>query len=145
MRQVVRAFLINDEQKFLFVRHKKGTNWVLPGGHIESGETVYKALKREIKEELNLEIKIHGSKMVFNIDGINEKPLPLAVYKIKYESKKYGYVKKLEYVFLAKIKSGDIKIQEEEIDEYRFFSKEEILKLENTFEQLKDIVKTIEL
>ncbi|MCK4968013.1 MAG: NUDIX hydrolase [Candidatus Aenigmarchaeota archaeon] len=32
--------------------------WTLPGGHIEYGETVEQAIGREIKEELNLTIKI---------------------------------------------------------------------------------------
>ena len=32
--------------------------WTLPGGHIEYGETVEQAISREIKEELNLKVKI---------------------------------------------------------------------------------------
>lgn len=145
MRQVVRVFLKNSEWKFLMVTHKKAKNWVLPGWHIEAKETIYQALKREIKEELNLDIKILWNKLTFWIEGIKEKPLPLAVYKIEYKSKKHWNVKKLEYIFLAEIKSWEIKIQEEEIDEYRFFSKDEILNLDNTFTQLKNIVKTIEI
>ncbi len=33
--------------------------WKFPGGKIESGETPQKALKREIKEELDVEIKVN--------------------------------------------------------------------------------------
>jgi len=33
-------------------------SWVLPGGHVECGETVEKAIKREIKEELDIPVKI---------------------------------------------------------------------------------------
>lgn len=33
--------------------------WEFPGGKIESGETHQEALKREIKEELNLDIKVY--------------------------------------------------------------------------------------
>jgi NADH pyrophosphatase NudC (nudix superfamily) len=43
---------------------------------------------------------------------------------------------------LAKIKSDQIiKTQIEEIDEYKFFTPEEISKLENTFEQIKELCK----
>lgn len=32
--------------------------WVLPGGHVEYGQKVEKALRREMKEELGIEVKI---------------------------------------------------------------------------------------
>ncbi|HUW72113.1 MAG TPA: NUDIX hydrolase [Candidatus Humimicrobiaceae bacterium] len=33
-------------------------SWTLPGGHVEYGETVEKAVKREMKEELGVTVKI---------------------------------------------------------------------------------------
>ena len=33
-------------------------SWVIPGGHVEYGETVGKAIKREMKEELGVSVKI---------------------------------------------------------------------------------------
>jgi 8-oxo-dGTP diphosphatase len=32
--------------------------WILPGGHVEYGERVEKAIKREMKEELGVSVKI---------------------------------------------------------------------------------------
>lgn len=32
--------------------------WVIPGGHVEYGETVERAIKREMKEELGVSVKI---------------------------------------------------------------------------------------
>jgi len=34
--------------------------WVLPGGHVDYNEKVEQAVKREIKEELNLSVEVKG-------------------------------------------------------------------------------------
>jgi len=41
---------------FLMRSHKWRHKWVLPGGHIELGERMEEALRREVKEETNLDI-----------------------------------------------------------------------------------------
>jgi len=53
----VGALISNPEGKFLLLKsHKWLGKYVIPGGHIELGETMQQALKREIKEETNLDI-----------------------------------------------------------------------------------------
>jgi len=49
--------------------------------------------------------------------------------------------RRIEHIFLTKIKNSisEIIIQEDEIWEYNFFSLEEIIKLEDTFDQIKEI------
>lgn len=143
MKQVTRTFLRNEDWKYILVRHNKKDYWTLPGGHIEEWEDIYKAIKREIKEELNLEIKILWPKLWLNIDNIKERPAPICTYKLDFEYEKGKKVKKLEYIFLSEIKSWNIKIQDDEIEEYRFFTKDEILNLENTFFQFKEILRRI--
>lgn len=143
MRQVVRCLLQNDEWKYLLVIHPKATNWTLPWWHIEKNENIYESLYREIKEEFNFDIEILWKKIWIDRWEINELPNPLCVYEINYISNKHWAVQKLEYIFLWKIKSWKIKIQEEEIEKYNFFTKEEILQLDNTFEQIKKIIKNI--
>ncbi len=54
---VVGALIFNKEGKiFLLESHKWKGKYVIPGGHIELGESIEQALKREIKEETGLEI-----------------------------------------------------------------------------------------
>lgn len=50
--------VIKDNNGIILVRDRTRTDqkWDLPGGGIESGEEVLEALRREIKEETNLEI-----------------------------------------------------------------------------------------
>jgi len=53
----VGALIFNSkDQLFLMKSHKWRDNYVVPGGHIELGETLKDALIREVKEETNLDI-----------------------------------------------------------------------------------------
>ncbi len=53
----VGALIFNrDDKLFLMSSHKWKGKWVVPGGHIELGERMEDALRREVKEETNLEI-----------------------------------------------------------------------------------------
>jgi len=57
----VDAIIKMNDDKLVLVRRKnppyKGW-WALPGGIVEYGETVEKAVKREVKEETGLEVEI---------------------------------------------------------------------------------------
>ena len=58
---VVAAIIIKDDKYFIAQRNKNkhmGLSWEFPGGKVEKGETLEIALRREIKEELNIEINI---------------------------------------------------------------------------------------
>jgi A/G-specific adenine glycosylase len=60
----VAAGLIWDNDKFFIQKRSAksllGGVWEFPGGKVEKGETVEGALKRELKEECNIEPTIHG-------------------------------------------------------------------------------------
>ena len=58
--QVVAAIIVKDEKAFATQRGhgKLKGGWEFPGGKIEENETPQQALVREIKEELNTEIKV---------------------------------------------------------------------------------------
>jgi nucleoside triphosphatase len=53
----VGALIIDAEGRLFLMRsHKWRDRWVVPGGHIELGERIEQALRREVKEETGLEI-----------------------------------------------------------------------------------------
>jgi mutator protein MutT len=60
-QRVVNAIIRqSDSDKFLVIKKKEGIHagkWAFPGGIIEKGETDEEALRREIKEEVGLEIR----------------------------------------------------------------------------------------
>lgn len=57
---VVALILINSEKNLFLARRPdtKGNDWEFPGGKVERGETFSQALKREILEELSIEINV---------------------------------------------------------------------------------------
>jgi 8-oxo-dGTP diphosphatase len=66
--------IIQKDDKFLIVKQStsNGEYWDLPGGKVEFGESPYDTLSREIREELDLEIKIMeqiGMYWFFRNDG----------------------------------------------------------------------------
>jgi 8-oxo-dGTP diphosphatase len=63
MKQIAAIILENDKGEFLlYLRDNKPTipfpdHWDLIGGHVEEGETPEQALVREVKEELDINLK----------------------------------------------------------------------------------------
>ena len=56
---VVGALILNKKKEILLVKSSKWRGcFYIPGGHIEEGETIEEALRREIAEEVGLKIKI---------------------------------------------------------------------------------------
>ena len=62
IRQAVRAVVLDEEENVLLVRFDweglaiKGGFWACPGGGVDSGETPEAALRRELWEELGLQV-----------------------------------------------------------------------------------------
>ena len=59
---VVAAVIIKDNKFFIAQRNRNkhmGLCWEFPGGKVEKNENFEQALKREIKEELNISILIN--------------------------------------------------------------------------------------
>ena len=47
----------NGQKELLFIKHRHGTHWSFPKGHMEEGETEVQTALREVKEETGLDIK----------------------------------------------------------------------------------------
>jgi 8-oxo-dGTP pyrophosphatase MutT (NUDIX family) len=59
-----RAVVIDGGGRVFLIKHSYTDGWHLPGGGVEAGETLIEALRRELREEGNIEItgtpELHG-------------------------------------------------------------------------------------
>jgi len=121
MKPIVTAcalIYIKTEDKYSVLLTKRSLHssflpgcYEIPGGHIEEGEEISDGLQREIREELNLNIKVGELFDSFTYQN------------------KGGEV--IEYIYLATPASPltDIKIQEDEVDSYIWIKADEIEKV----------------
>jgi 8-oxo-dGTP diphosphatase len=90
---IVTAALIIEQGKILVTQRKKdssrGLLWEFPGGKVKEGEEPREALRRELKEELDVEVKVG---MIFDavFYSYPEYPILLLVYRCRIEK---GFLK----------------------------------------------------
>lgn len=128
--RAVYGFVIDKNENVLLQKRSANKKawpnmWdVTVGGHVDAGEFGRQALIREAKEELGLDITdddikyLVGSTSIDTAKGIN---------------KHFNEC----YMILKDVDVSDIKLQEEEVSEVRYFSKAEILeRIDNNLDGL---------
>lgn len=104
-------FIINEQNQLLLCHSPKWGVWIVPGGHVEPGETSKAACIRETKEELGLDIEIID---LLNVsEGFAEPP----VFKRNAHFIFFNYIAKLK---------NDKTCFNEEISEIRWFDLDEV-------------------
>jgi 8-oxo-dGTP diphosphatase len=100
--------------------------WALPGGRVDSGETVEQTIVREVKEETGLDVAVMRKIGEYHEQGVQ--------YGVEYDY--------YPACFLVKTVGGKIKKQESEIEEIKLLSLNEVpeaLAFEHTL-MIKDYV-----
>lgn len=122
VKATVGAILVKEGKILLQLRnHGPFENaWCLPGGHIEFGESVEEAVKREVKEETGLDME--------DIRFFH-------YYTEHYKNMDWHAV---ALIFIARVRGEEV-LQEEEVKELRWFFPEETRELAFAFEHRRII------
>ncbi|HIH32523.1 TPA: NUDIX hydrolase [Candidatus Woesearchaeota archaeon] len=130
----VTAFIFHDD-RLLLVFHKKLQRWMHVGGHVEENELFDEALKREIKEEVGLNVEIidaHSLGISYN----RKLATPIFVQGNEKSGKKDISI---DYVCKV-IGTSSVRLQSEELEDYKWVSMPELESI-NTFPLLKQLAK----
>ncbi|MCE9643670.1 NUDIX domain-containing protein [Candidatus Parcubacteria bacterium] len=113
------------ENRVLMIFHKKAQLWLPVGGHVELDEDPEETLYREVKEECGLEIELIGDKRMegYPTDS-RRKLLPTPAYMdIHHFNDTHRHI---SLAYFARAKSDKMVLAEEEHDQIRWFTEEEL-------------------
>ena len=100
----VGALIVDQQGKILLARsHKWFDKYTLPGGHIEVGESMADAVRREVKEEVGLDVEVVEMLLVQE-----------AIFAPEFYKKKHF----IFIDFYCKSKDQQVKLDQNEIQDY---------------------------
>jgi nucleoside triphosphatase len=100
----VGALIVNNEGKILLAKsHKWFDKYTLPGGHIEVGENMIDAVKREVKEEVGLNVEVVEMLLVQE-----------AIFAPEFHKRKHF----IFIDFYCKSEDQQVKLDQDEIQDY---------------------------
>jgi ADP-ribose pyrophosphatase YjhB (NUDIX family) len=123
------AVILSRTGRILLHKRNDSELWALPGGVMELGESIAACCLREIKEELNLKIKIK------KITGVYTSPDCVFEWNVRGNIKVWQI---FVVAFLCEAKNDMVKMNNESVDA-RWFSRREIEKI-NLLPYVKKIV-----
>ncbi len=100
----VGALIVNKEGRILLTKcHKWFDKYMLPGGHIEVGETMKEAVAREVKEEVGLDVEVAEMLLIQE-----------AIFAVEFWKRRHF----IFFDFLCKSKDQQVKLDGRELPEY---------------------------
>jgi len=130
--EITRDFAVTvyivHQGKILLHLHKKLKCWLPVGGHIDTNELPHTAALREVKEESGLEVELWQEKKPFIFDeSVSDLPTP---EHILLEDINPGH-QHIDLAYFATAKTTELKPEEGEATDLRWFSDQELDELTN--------------
>ncbi len=111
----VGGFILNPNGEVLLCHSKKWRDYyTIPGGHIELGERIEEALKREVKEEVGLDV-----------EPVRLLLMQEAIYSEQFHKRRHF----IFLDFLCKSKSNEVQVDNQEIQSYFWVKPRKALKM----------------
>lgn len=142
------AFVVDSRNRALLLWHKRLGRWMPPGGHVEPDETPEDTARRECKEETGLDVEIIGDPAPDQFaknpqEGrMLQKPLAMLLENIPASPERGEPAHQhMDFLYLAKPldETQALTLAEEEGRELRWFTKEEILALDESTEIFSNV------
>jgi len=125
---VVGVFIQNKKGEIALFKSKKwGNVWVPPGGHVDYGERIEDAARREVKEETGVDIK--NIKLI-RIAEIIEPP--------SFDRKAHL----ISFHFLCST-DNEFELDDDEVSDYKWFSVEALLESNEVDEWTKESIRKL--
>ncbi|MDE1768686.1 MAG: NUDIX domain-containing protein [Candidatus Micrarchaeota archaeon] len=109
------AYIIDPKGRILLIRAPHWHNqYMIPGGHIEYGESIFDTVKREVKEEVGLDIE------------------PMGVIIVAEDIFPKGHVSKMHYIYfdvICKPRNTRVKLDKFEATSYVWAEPEKALRM----------------
>jgi nucleoside triphosphatase len=123
----VGVLILNNEEKIFLAKSPKWNNmWIVPGGKLDYGETLKECVKREVKEETGLNIT--NVKFLEVLESIKSKEF--------HDEKHFIFLD-----FTCKAINNEVVLLERELNEYKWVTPEEGLKM-NTNSSTRHFIET---
>ena len=142
------AFIVDSKKRTLLLWHKRLQRWMPPGGHVHENETPEETARRECKEETGLDVEIIGEAQQDLFDAnphegnMLKKPIALLLENIPASVERNEPAHQhMDFLYLARPLNENAarEMAKDESDGMKWFTKEEIQKLDERTEIFSNV------
>jgi 8-oxo-dGTP diphosphatase len=111
--------VVDDQDCVLLVQHRKSGLWLYPGGHVEANEDPEQAARREVREEVGIEIDIISDPS-YEHPAVHTVANPFTIMVADVSDAVIGVHQHIDFVYAAQPRTTVLEPQIDEVDAARW-------------------------